>query len=164
MAQCKTAVTPSLTHCSYCSVALSPWYVDILPEMKWNETCGDRIILVQHSQYHGCWCPGSLRHQDISTHDIDHVEQVIYCLTWGNISITCVMSVWRNDKNCSYMFVSNKKFSMWRVNQPLYGFMQDLGALKYPKGVHPCHDIHLSIFWQTVTQSRPMVALNQRPW
>ena len=37
-------------------------------------TCGDRIIPVQHSQYRGCWCPGSLCRQDISTHDIDCVE------------------------------------------------------------------------------------------
>ena len=36
--------------------------------------CGDRIIPVQHSQYHGWWCPGSLRRQDTSTHDIDYVE------------------------------------------------------------------------------------------
>ena len=32
------------------------------------------INSVQHSKYHGCWCPGSLRRQDISTHDIDYVE------------------------------------------------------------------------------------------
>ena len=39
-----------------------------------NSTCGDRIILVQHSQYHGCWGPGSLRRQDISTNDIYYVD------------------------------------------------------------------------------------------
>ena len=32
--------------------------------------CGKRINSVLHSQYHGCWCPGSLRRQDISTNDI----------------------------------------------------------------------------------------------
>ena len=36
--------------------------------------CWDQIILVQHSQYHGCWCPGSLSRQDISAHDTDYVE------------------------------------------------------------------------------------------
>ena len=25
---------------------------------------------------YGCWCPGSLRHQDISSHDIKYVENV----------------------------------------------------------------------------------------
>ena len=35
---------------------------------------GDQINLVQHSQYHGRWYPGSLRRQDISTHDIDYVD------------------------------------------------------------------------------------------
>ena len=36
--------------------------------------CGGRIIPVQQSQYRGCCCPGSLRHQDIGTYDIDYVE------------------------------------------------------------------------------------------
>ena len=31
------------------------------------------IISVQHSQYHFCWSPGSLRRQDINTHDTDYV-------------------------------------------------------------------------------------------
>ena len=34
--------------------------------------CGDRGILFLLGQYHGCWCPDSLSHQDISTHDIDY--------------------------------------------------------------------------------------------
>ena len=32
------------------------------------------IISVKLGQYHGCWCPSSLRRQDISSHDIDYVE------------------------------------------------------------------------------------------
>ena len=40
-----------------------------------NELTGaDRNNLIQQSKYHVCWCPGSLRGQDISTHDIGHVE------------------------------------------------------------------------------------------
>ena len=27
-----------------------------------------------HSQYHGCWCPGDARSQDIRSHDIGYVE------------------------------------------------------------------------------------------
>ena len=27
-----------------------------------------------HHHHHGCWCPGSLCHQGISTHDIDYVD------------------------------------------------------------------------------------------
>ena len=27
-----------------------------------------------NSQYHSYWCPGSLRRQSITTHDIDYVE------------------------------------------------------------------------------------------
>ena len=37
-------------------------------------TWGDRINPVQHIKYYGCWCPGSLRRQDNSTHDIDYVD------------------------------------------------------------------------------------------
>ena len=40
----------------------------------YNLTCGNRINPVQHSKYHGCWCLGSFRHQDISNHVINYVE------------------------------------------------------------------------------------------
>ena len=60
--------------------------------------CQEQIIPVQHSQYHVCWCSGSLRRQDI-THEIDYAEWISSCLTWGRISTTCVRSVWRNDIN-----------------------------------------------------------------
>ena len=48
--------------------------------LLWNSTffqsltCRDRIIPVLHRQYHDCWYPGSLCRQDISIHDIEHVE------------------------------------------------------------------------------------------
>ena len=67
--------------------------------------CGDRVNSVQHSKYHGYWCPGSLRRQDISTHDIDYVELVRFCLTWARISTTCVMSMWRNGIKHKYIFL-----------------------------------------------------------
>ena len=60
---------------------------------------------VRPTLYHGCWCPGSLRRQDISSHDIDSVEEVGSCLIWGRISTTCVISMWRNDTKCEYMFM-----------------------------------------------------------
>ena len=34
----------------------------------------DVIIQVQHSKYHGYWCPASFCRQDISTHDIDYIK------------------------------------------------------------------------------------------
>ena len=46
----------------------------------------------------GCWCPGSLRHQDISNHDID------YGLLRGRISTIYGMSVWRDDLKYMFMF------------------------------------------------------------
>ena len=66
-------------------------------------TCGDRVISVSLGQYHGCWCPGSLRRQGISSNDIDCIEYVGPSLTWERISGTCVMSMWSNDTKCKYM-------------------------------------------------------------
>ena len=60
-------------------------------------------------QYHDCWCPGSLRRQDISSHDTDYVESAGPCLTQGGISITCVSLMWRNDIKCKYMFMLSLK-------------------------------------------------------
>ena len=49
------------------------WITYCLPFLK-TLNCGDRVISVWLGQYHGCWCTGSLRRQDISSHDIDYVE------------------------------------------------------------------------------------------
>ena len=65
----------------------------------------DRVISVKLGQYHGCWWPGSLRRQDISSHDIDYVEYVGPGLTWWRILSTCVISMWSNDIKCKYMFM-----------------------------------------------------------
>ena len=56
-------------------------------------------------QYHGYWCSGSLRCQDISSHDIDYVEYVGPGLTWGRILSTYVITMWSNDIKCKYMFM-----------------------------------------------------------
>ena len=40
------------------------------------------------SQYHSCWCPGSLHYQDISRYGIDYVQQMSPCPPWGRISTT----------------------------------------------------------------------------
>ena len=81
-------------------------------------TCGNRVISVLLGQYHGCWCPGSLRRQDISSHDIEYIEYVGPGLTWGRILSTCVISKWSNDIKCKYMFLFhlNKIACKWLVN------------------------------------------------
>ena len=48
---------------------------------------------------------GSLRRQDISSHDIDNVEYVGPGLTWGRILSTSVISMWSNDIKCKYLFI-----------------------------------------------------------
>ena len=55
------------------------------------------------------WCPGFLRRQDISSHDIDYVEYVCPGLTWGRILSTCVIWMWSNDIKCKYMFMFSLK-------------------------------------------------------
>ena len=56
--------------------------LDVLPSYEYGIGVGwdlplmskDRINPVQHNKYHGCWCPGSLCRQVISSHDINYVE------------------------------------------------------------------------------------------
>ena len=48
-------------------------YQWVVGETSLNLMYRDRIITVPHSQYHGCWCPGSLRRQDTRAHDVDYV-------------------------------------------------------------------------------------------
>ena len=67
--------------------------------------CGDRVNSVYLGQYHGCWCPGSLRRQDISSHDIDYIEYVGPSRIRGSVSSPCVKSMWSNDIKCKYMFM-----------------------------------------------------------
>ena len=37
--------------------------------LKW-----DKDLHILYGQYHGCWCPGDIRSQDISSYDIDRVK------------------------------------------------------------------------------------------
>ena len=92
--------------CSKCTCLVKPilyhkLQLDTLPHSNVTQCTLTRSA----GQYHGCWCPGSLRHQAISSNGIDYVNLVGLCFTWGRISITCVMSMWRNDRNCKYMYV-----------------------------------------------------------
>ena len=41
--------------------------VEILPQK-------DKDLPILHSQYHGCWCPGDPKNQDISYYDIELVK------------------------------------------------------------------------------------------
>ena len=66
---------------------------------------GPSYLCKKLGQYQGCWCPGSLHCQDISSHDIDYIEYVGPSLTLGRILRTCVISMWRNDIKCKYVFL-----------------------------------------------------------
>ena len=50
---------------SYIQYTLNVKYLIMHPFWRWLNIPGEL------SQYHGCWCPGSLRRQVISSHDID---------------------------------------------------------------------------------------------
>ena len=95
--------------------------------------CGDRINSVEHSKYHSCWCPGSLRRQDISTHDIDYIEWISSCHTCGMISTTSIMSMWTDDIKRKYMFAFPPKISARKgiKNAKIYNlFESDMPILK----------------------------------
>ena len=80
------------------------WMLWMMGFSSWDLSLQGWIDSVQHSQYHGCWCPGDFRRQDINTHGIDYVQQLSSCLTWGRISTTCALSMWRKDMKCKYVF------------------------------------------------------------
>ena len=68
--------------------------------------------MYQVGQYHGCWCPGSLRRQDISSHDIDYREYIDPPLTWGNVfKYLCQINVEEWHKMQIYVYVPSEKFS-----------------------------------------------------
>ena len=74
-------------------------------ELNWIDYQFQFNSWIDPSPDRGCWCPGSLRRQDISSHDIDYVEYASPGLTGRRILITCIISMWSNDIKCKYMFM-----------------------------------------------------------
>ena len=67
------------------------------------------LLIVEYlGQKHGCWCPGSLHRQVISSHVIDHVGWTGTCHLWGSISITCAYSVLRYGRKWKCVLCSLK--------------------------------------------------------
>ena len=64
--------------------------------------------------------PGSLRRQDISSHDIDYAEYVSPGRTSGRILSTCVISMWSNDLKCKYILMFPLKNLAHKVLTLLY--------------------------------------------
>ena len=79
----------------------------ILPKWKKGVKTAAHMYHPSHREYPPG--PGSLRRQDISSHDIDYIEYVGPSLIWGKILSTCVKSMWRNDIKCKYMFMFPQK-------------------------------------------------------
>ena len=63
---------------------------------------------VQHSEYHGCWCPDSLRRQDISTH---YINYTFLSYLRNEFNYLCHVSVEEWHKMWIYVFVPSEKFS-----------------------------------------------------
>ena len=138
------------------------WY-NILAKVCDNQhlTCREQIVPVQHRKYHGCWCPGSLRRQDISTHDIGYVEYMWSCLTSGGISTTCAMSVWRNDINCKCIFMYLWKIQYVRAK--LHSYTDYLWEVCHcrllPVLDLPCTNT-VETFYNTIYYSKYFIELN----
>ena len=52
--------------CILCHPSTLIWHRYLKSFLKY-----DQDLYILHSQYHGCWCPGDVRSQGISSHDID---------------------------------------------------------------------------------------------
>ena len=73
------------------------------------------------SQYHGYWCPGSLRRQAIKSHDTDYGKHRGPCLHWAWPATACVILVTGNDAECKNSLPSCKIFNSSRVvSIPIY--------------------------------------------
>ena len=81
-------IIPRPTHPAPCVVQW-PW-----PLWCWHWNIPEEL-----GQYLGCWCPGFLCHQPISSHGIDYTGP---CLPPGKISTTCISLVLRNHRNMIY--------------------------------------------------------------
>ena len=83
-----------------------------------------------------------MRRQDISSHDIDYVEQAGPCFTQEGISITCVLLMWRNDIKCKYMFMFSLKILARK------GLMMPLAI--EPSGGSTCNTASTTCEWEVV--------------
>ena len=77
-----------------------------------NPSTAETIIF--QKKYSGCWCPGCLDHQAISSNCFDYVAQMGLCFPWCKILIINTISVSINDtiKICLYIFTG--KLHSWR--------------------------------------------------
>ena len=63
-------------------------------------------------QYHGCRCPGSLRRQDISSHDIDYRISRSFSYLRKDFKYLCQINVEEWHKMEIHVYVPSEKFSM----------------------------------------------------
>ena len=122
MGWCKKDITPLLTHWSYAFLAITHRNVDLAQKIqlfrqgnalkcRLQNVCNfvqasmcqtlrrsNWSILWGIGQFNTCWCPDSLRCKVLNRHGIGHAEQTGHCLPCRRISITCAISMLRNDK------------------------------------------------------------------
>ena len=68
-------------------------------------TCGHRVILVWLSQCPGCWCPGSIHYQDISSHDIDYKCRIGRSFSYLRKDYNCLCHI-IVEEQCSTLSVA----------------------------------------------------------
>ena len=68
------------------------------PSSGWN-------IQGEPDQYHGCWCPGNMCCQGISSNGIDHADLMGPFHPWGKVFVAGSISVLTNDRIYKYNFV-----------------------------------------------------------
>ena len=68
------------------------------PYINYPFRCWDRNMSGELGQYHGWWCPGSLRRQVINSHGINYAGQMDHCVTRISVSTPCAISEWRDQR------------------------------------------------------------------
>ena len=99
------------------------------------------IIPVEQSQYHGCWCPGSLPWHQHPWYWLCRICRMLSYI-WKDDNYLCHVNVGEGEKLGIYVYVSaEKKISTKRVNTPKWSNLVIHWVPIDPlcAGYHTCH-------------------------
>ena len=144
MAWCSLATSHYLNQCWPRSllpygVTWPQWVNPAYPRVCWRWNIPRAL-----SQYHACWCPGSLRRQTISSLGIDSVSQMgpVFCKKAFKVPIPSVL---RDDRKWKYIFL---QYHIWFRQ---YRFGACLVPSKYVSNMTYWHLDHRNKHWCKLT-------------
>ena len=123
--------------------------------------CWNGDIPGELDQHHGCWCPGPMRHQVVSSLGFEYAGFIGLCLPWDMISTRCAISVLKDDgkdidgltQEIHNSIANALELRLSCINPSKYwGFLKMISAECW-KTQEFCHDFHdpctvcLSLCW-----------------